>query len=103
MPAELWQEASAVAQRLGVCPVSRALGLNYRALKRRVYAGGLPPAKVVSQPRFIELTGVAPVNGVAAGEAIVEVVAAAGAKLTVRLTDSSPAVQAMIQTWRGQS
>lgn len=32
MPEDLWQEAGAAAQRLGVCRVSRALGLGYNTL-----------------------------------------------------------------------
>jgi hypothetical protein len=102
MPEELWQEAGAAARRLGVCPVSRALGLGYQTLKRRVSPSESSPSNVVSQPRFIEVAGFAPMNGVTADEAIMEMVFADGSRLTVRLKDSSPALLRVIQAWRGR-
>jgi hypothetical protein len=103
MPEELWQEAVAAAQMLGMCPVSRALGLGYQTLKRRASAGESLPSKVISQPRFIEVAGFAPPNGVAADETIMEMMFANGLRLTVRLKDSSPALLTVIQALRGQS
>ena len=100
MPEELWQEASAAAQRLGVCPVSRALGLGYQTLKRRTCPSSL--SNIVSHPRFIEVAGFASLNGVATDEAIVEMVSADGSRLTVRLKDSSSALLSVIQAWRGR-
>ena len=102
MPEELWQEAGAAARKLGVCPVSRALGLGYQTLKRRVSPNEPSPSNVVSHPRFIEVAGFAPMNGVAADEAIMEMAFADGSRLTVRLKDSSPALLRVIQAWRGQ-
>jgi hypothetical protein len=102
MPEELWQEAGAVAQKLGVCPVSRALGLGYQTLKRRVSPSESSPSNVVNHPRFIEFAGFAPINGVAADEVIIEMVFADGSRLTVRLKDSSPALLTVIQAWRGR-
>jgi hypothetical protein len=55
MPQELWEEASAAAQLLGVGRVARALGLSYDTLKRRAFpteAAALP-----SSTEFIELAG----------------------------------------------
>ena len=102
MPEELWQEAGAAAQKLGVCPVSRALGLGYQTLKRRVYPSESSPSNVVSHPRFIEVAGFAPSNGIVAGEVIIETVLADGARLAIRLKDSSPALLTVIQAWRGR-
>ena len=102
MPEELWQDASAAAQRLGVCPVSRALGLGYRALKCRVRPSQSSPSNVLSHPRFIEVAGFASLNGVATDEAVVEMVSTDGSRLTVRLKDSSSALLSVIQAWRGQ-
>jgi hypothetical protein len=101
MPEELWQEAGAAAQTLGVCPVSRALGLGYQTLKRRAYPS--ESSKVVSHPRFIEVAGFASFNGVGTGEAIVETISADGTRLTVRLKESSPALLSVIQALRGRS
>ena len=92
MPEELWQEAGAAAQMLGVCPVSRALGLGYQTLKRRVRPSESSPSKVVSHPRFIEVAGFASFNGVGAGEVIVETMSSDGTRITLRLKDSSPAL-----------
>jgi hypothetical protein len=103
MPEELWQEAGAAAQLLGVCPVSRALGLGYQTLKRRVCPSESSPSKVVSHPRFIEVAGFASFNGVGAGEAIVEMMCADGTRLMVRLKESSPALLSVIQALRGRS
>ena len=105
MPEELWREAADAARRLGVNPVSRALRLNYRVLKRR---GASPevssPKKAVSRPQFVELAGIGPHDGVAAGgEAIVEMVAADGARLTVRLKDASATLLSVINAFRGRA
>jgi hypothetical protein len=101
MPEELWQEAGSAAQMLGVCPVSRALGLGYQTLKRRVCPNG-SPSKAPSRPQFIEVAGFASFNGIGAGEAIVEMMCADGTRLTVRLKESSPALLSVIQALRGR-
>ena len=103
MPEELWQEAGAAAQMLGVCPVSRALGLGYQTLKRRACPSESSSSKVVSHPRFIEVSGFASFNGVGTGEAIVETISADGTRLTVRLKESSSALLSVIQALRGRS
>ena len=88
---------------LGVCPVSRALGLSYSTLKQRACSGESSPSKVVSHPRFIDVAGFGPPDRVATGEAIVEMMSAEGARLTVRLKDSSPALLSVIHTLRERS
>jgi hypothetical protein len=103
MPEELWQEAGAAAQKLGVCPVSRALGLGYQTLKRRACPGESSSSRVVSHPRFIEVAGFGSFNGVGTGEAIVETMSTDGTRLTVRLKDSSAALLSVIQALRERS
>ena len=101
-PGSCGWKAVAAAQTLGVCPMSRALGLGYQTLKRRVCPSESSPSKVVGHPRFIEVAGLASLNGVGAGEAIVEMMSADGTRLTVRLKDSSHALLSVIQALRGR-
>jgi hypothetical protein len=115
MPEELWKEASGFARKLGICRVSRALRVNYVGLKRRMRASG--PSRVVSRssvraasvsrPDFIELSGPAPfaaLNEAPAGsDAVVEVVASDGARLTIRVKGAtSPNVAAWVSAFRGR-
>jgi hypothetical protein len=97
MPEELWEEASAAAQLLGVARVARTLGLSYDTLKRRAFpAGAVTPP---SRTEFIELAGLSALGTSAVTEeAVVELSAADGAKLTVRLKGPSVAhVVALVQ------
>jgi hypothetical protein len=88
MPDDLWEDASAAAQMLGVHRVSRELGLNYQALQRRAAPGATLPAQ--SPPEFIELGGLLAMNDAGGGdEAVVDVVGADGTKMTVRLKGPS--------------
>lgn len=98
MPEELWEEACAAAQLLGAFRVSRALSLNHDTLKRRA---GLGEPEGAERPTFIELPGLAPFA--AGDEAVVEVVAADGTKLTVRMKGSSLNLGALIQEFRGRA
>jgi hypothetical protein len=111
LPQWAWPLAGKLARRYGVHATALALGLEYNKLKgasgmatvpavgkterRRVGAG--------SAVKFVELGGLTPLNGVAVGEAFVEVVAADGVRVAVRLKDSSPALLAVIGALRGQS
>ncbi len=111
MPEELWKEASAAAKKLGAGRVARALGLNYEALKERVIsssAGGhRGGTRRQSQPEgteFIELSGFPGLNQVnPRDEAVVEVVAADGARLIIRLKGVSLNVMALVNAFRGRS
>jgi hypothetical protein len=112
MPEELWQEASAAAKRLGTNRVARALGLGYEGLKQRVLSKkkGGPRGKesgevVAQEAQFIELPRF-PMLGSAAvnrEEMVVELVAADGARLTIRTQQASAAVVEMICAFRGRS
>jgi hypothetical protein len=97
MPEELWKEASGFARKLGIGRVARALRVNSGGLKRRMRASGSPRvasrtsarAASVSGPDFIELSGSAPFpassEAPTGSDAVVEVVAADGARLTIRM------------------
>lgn len=86
MPAGLWDEASSLARDFGVHRVKSALGLNYESLKRRVEGGGAEGGGA-AKAGFIELRGtqlLEPAMG-----PVVEVAAADGGRLTVRLATGS--------------
>jgi hypothetical protein len=116
MPEELWKEASGFAQKLGICRVSRALRVNYGGLKRRVLSSGLPAVDgrrrertaSVIRPDFIELSGLPAFGALseapAGSDAVVEVVAADGTRLTIRVKGAtSPNVAAWVSAFRGRS
>ena len=110
MPEELWQEARAAAKRLGTGRVARALGLGYEGLKQRVLSksashGRGAHREAAARTQFVEMTGAA-VLGASAGreEMVVEIVAADGTKLTVRLNDgANPDWAALINALRGRT
>jgi hypothetical protein len=119
MPEELWKEATSAARTLGVYRVVRALRVNSAGLKRRVMAStggrrtGSRRAKSVQQRHpaasrgdFIEMSGLcglgATSQAAAEGDAVVEVVAADGTRLTIRLKASMPNVAAWVSAFRGR-
>jgi hypothetical protein len=115
MPEELWKEASGFAQKLGVCRVSRALRVNYDGLKRRVLARGVATVgsrrrertPAVVRPEFIELSGLPAFGALgeatAGGDAVVEVAAPDGTRLTIRVKGAtSPNVAAWVSAFRGR-
>lgn len=115
MPEELWKEASEFARKLGICRVSRALRVNTVGLKRRLRASGPPRvasrtskrAASISRPDFIELSNPAPFaafsEAPAGSDAVVEVVAADGARLTIRVKGATnPNVAAWVSAFRGR-
>jgi hypothetical protein len=115
MPAELWKEASRFAQKLGICRVSRALRVNYGGLKRRTLATGLSAVDsrrsertpTVVRPDFIELSGLPALGALseaaAGSDAVVEVVAPDGTRLTIRVKGATnPNVAAWVSAFRGR-
>lgn len=111
MPQELWREASEAAKRLGTGRVARALGLSYEALKQRVISGEVQGRRrgirgrgqEAEQAQFIELNGFAALGPAPnREEMVVEVVAADGARLTIRVKGSSPNLCALIEGFRGR-
>jgi hypothetical protein len=88
MPGPLWRAAIALARRLGVNPVKNALGLNYKALRSRVEAGGEVAAGAragAPTARFVELSGAQVLGLPGAGGPVVEFIDAHGTRVTVRL------------------
>ena len=92
IPEDLWQAATLAARELGVNPVSRAIGLDYTRLKRRVTRsdGASPQTKnppTTTEPTFVELA-MDTVTRMA--ECVVEFEGARG-KFTLRLAGHNPA------------
>jgi hypothetical protein len=112
MPEDLWQEACAGARKLGAGRVAGALGLNYAHLKERLLSpreartgapkrSGLPQ---VAAPQFLDLGRVADLGPPRGAEPmVVEVVAPDGARLTIRASEASVSVLAMINAFRGRT
>jgi hypothetical protein len=55
MPREIWDRAVVLARAFGVCKVSRAVGLDYTGLRRKVAKALEEPGLV--PPTFVELPG----------------------------------------------
>jgi len=90
IPEELWQAATLAAGELGVNPVSRAIGLDYMRLKRRVArSNGVNPRAKTSptadRPTFIEL----PMDVARTPECVIEFEGLRG-KFSLRLTGHNP-------------
>ncbi len=90
IPEALWEAAAVVARELGINRVSRAVGLDYTRLKRRVLGRGTPQVKTstptASGPVFIEL----PLESVARlPECVVEFEGVRG-RFTIRLAGHHP-------------
>jgi len=106
MPAVLWEEAAALAGDLGVCPVSRALRVGYDSLQKRVQRRSEPAAAATATAAgaaigFIELSGAQLGVSSAASGAVVEVSAADGARLSIRLPSASALdVVALVRAFR---
>jgi hypothetical protein len=92
MPEDLWKEASALARKHGVYPISRDLRLSYDSLKKR----SLQPARRDLKPQgshsegFVELSAAQvmdTVNGAADPQRAIELADSNGARLTIRLAD----------------
>jgi hypothetical protein len=114
MPDALWQEAGAVARKLGMARVAKELGLNYTALKART----LPPQRTkagaqmgerssppVARAQFIELGTVAELSprGGTGEPMLLELMAPDGTRLTIRTREAGASVLAMIAAFRGRS
>jgi len=86
MPRELWTEAAMLARQHGIYAVSKAIGLNYEALKAWTEDSS-PKERRVSRvaaprPAFVQLD---PLPALSSPCAVVEVQNAGGAKMTIRL------------------
>jgi len=80
MPEELWAEAVALAKEFGICPIARALPVDYTALRKRVE---LPPRAGLVKPTFVQLP--ATVAPAAAPSATIEISARDGSRMLIHL------------------
>jgi hypothetical protein len=91
LPDELWEEIVAVAGAAGVSRTSRALGLWYYSVKRRVAAiegvggtGRAVPALVAAAAPSVRFVEVAGQRFVAGDGCVIEMQRGDGARVTVR-------------------
>jgi anti-sigma factor RsiW len=96
IPDEFWQEAVALAEERGVSKVATTLRLDYYSLQGRLPSAVAPPAG------FVELMGASLLGGASSeGGTVIEVRAADGAQLTLRLPNSTSLdVVALVHAFR---
>ena len=100
MPEELWEQASEAARNFGVGRVSKALRLGYAPLRARTGTqrtrsnpSQRDRAAPVASGEFVELSGFPSVRSMESGqEAVVEIAAPDGTRLTIRLKGSTNVV-----------
>ncbi|BDU71519.1 hypothetical protein [Mesoterricola silvestris] len=80
MPEELWSRAVALAKAFGVCPIARALPLDYTALRKRVEKHS---ETGLVKPTFVELP--ATLAPVAPLPTTIEISARDGARMVIHL------------------
>ena len=80
MPDELWAGAIALAKEFGICPIARALPVDYTALRKRVER---PPEAGLVKPTFVQLP--ATVAPAAAPSTTIEISARDGARMLIHL------------------
>ncbi len=89
IPDEIWQAAAEVAREHGLSRTATALRLGYYDLQRRLSTGPMLTNGVGLSARFVELSPPVPSGGRGEYGACIEMVAASGARLSVRLADAS--------------
>lgn len=113
MPEELWAGATAAARTLGIYRVVRALRVNSTGLKRRLMANrgarrskGIRRQQPAGRTDFIEMSSLAglgmPTETSASGDAVVEVVAPDGTRLTIRWKAAGQNVAGLVNAFRGR-
>jgi hypothetical protein len=83
IPPQLWSEAAALAGRLGVGKVSKALRLEYGRLKQLAH-GDNEPQRL--QATFVELL---PLSAHSLGDCAVEVKSAHGARMRIQIQNAT--------------
>jgi hypothetical protein len=81
LPEKLWAAAAKLAQRHGVYPTARALGLEYNKLKRLSQSADLTQ-KALPSPAFVELIAPQPAGG---SECRIEMEGPGGGRLKIEL------------------
>ena len=88
IPEELWRAAADLARIQGLSRTATALKLGYHDLRRRLQGGEARDSP--RRPVFVEVPGV-PLPPGGGERGTVEVVAASGARLIIRMPEASPA------------
>jgi hypothetical protein len=93
IPEEIWTAAVGLARQHGVSYIARSLGLSFDRLKSRLGAETTDIESVASSPGFVELG----LNGsVATAGCEIELAAADGARMTVRMAGLVPSALATL-------
>jgi hypothetical protein len=97
IPEDLWLEAASVAKGYGVYQVSRRLGLDYNALKRRTEESSPRSPQQDSACQFVEIDmKEAPMMN----DCLIELESGGRERMTIRLPRADPAdVQAWMTTF----
>jgi len=80
MPENLWAGAVALAKEFGICPIARALPVDYTALRKRVER---PPEAGLVKPTFVQLPATVAPTGAPA--ATIEISARDGSRMLIHL------------------
>ena len=87
IPDSVWRRAVCAAKQHGVNPVSRALGLDYNHLKRRVARGGIRArGKPGEAPAFLEIKPEAAVSDLAC---VIELEKGGGTRMRICVKSAS--------------
>lgn len=93
IPEEIWTAAAGLARQHGVSYIARSLGLSFDRLKSRLAAGAETGEPGSAPPGFVELGRP---GSVAAAGCEIELAAADGARMTVRMAAPVPAMLAAL-------
>ena len=80
MPEDIWAGAVALAKEFGICPIARALPVDYTALRKRVER---PPRAELVKPTFVQLP--ATVAPAVTPAATIEISARDGSRMLIHL------------------
>jgi hypothetical protein len=101
MPEELWGQATKLTKALGVWRVARDLGLCYESLRRRVEEKA--SRKTAGALGFVEVRGADVMETASRNGAVVDLHAADGTRMTVRLDLGAEVdLQALVASFRQQ-
>lgn len=99
MPEELWREAAELACTHGVYPISRALGVSYESLKRRIEDHGeFTQSRQSETASFVELS-MTQLVGREERRAVVELSSGDGARMVVELSGYEVDVQGLAESF----
>ena len=85
MPADLWDEAAALARAHGINPIAQALHVSYDSLKAHTGRRAMVRRRDNNEAqRFVELAAGAPIFGGTQTDTVVEITNRAGDRLAIR-------------------